>query len=93
MVMECPPNGIIPPLALCLANIMKQRCPTKPKVVASLAYVVKNFKCMIEVVLMRPVVLCFNDIESCQFWHDEVALEGKEYILEESEQANWFFEF
>ena len=71
MIVECPCRAL-KAAALCLADVMEQCTPSQPQVVAATAYIVEHFKGMIEIVLMRNAVLGLDDVECCQFGHDEL---------------------
>ena len=71
MVMESPARQWFPPLGLGLAYVVEQGSPAKPQR-RIFTDVVQHFQRVVEVVLVRPSVTLFHNVEVSQFGKDEL---------------------
>ena len=71
MIMEGPPYLVVPSLALWFADVMQQGCPTEPKVVGMLAYILQHFHRMVVVVLVSTAIACLYLVHRTKLRHNQ----------------------
>ena len=72
VIVERPSSNVIPSFAFCLADVMEQRSPSQPQIVAAPTHIVEHFERVIKVVFMGTAVARLNDVERGKFGDDEL---------------------
>ena len=83
MVVEGPPQTLVPTLGAGFADVVEQSCPAEPQIVGLTGYIVQHLKGVVEVVLMLATIHGLDPLQGGQLGEDE----GKQTATVELHEA------